>query len=44
MQINLYKQCYAELNNFAKKTKGKAFEQSMRGVFDKIMDEREGNG
>jgi hypothetical protein len=38
---DLYQQCYGNLNNFEKKTKGKAFEKSMRVVFDKVMDEKE---
>ena len=38
---NLYKECRGTLNNFAKKSKGKVLESSMRAEFDKIMDERD---
>ncbi len=38
---DLYKECYGKLNKFAKKSKGKPFESSMRSVFDKIMNERD---
>lgn len=35
---DLYKECHGVLNKFAKKSKGKPFESSMRSEFDKIMD------
>jgi hypothetical protein len=38
---NLYKKCRGTLNNFAKKSKGKVLESSMKSAFDKIMDERD---
>ena len=38
---NLYKECHVTLNNFAKKSKGKVLESSMRSAFDKIMNERD---
>jgi hypothetical protein len=38
---NLYKECHGTLNNFAKKSKGRVLESSMRAEFDKIMDERD---
>jgi len=40
-ESNLYRECYGNLNNFAKNLKGKVLESSMRSVFDKIMDEKD---
>jgi hypothetical protein len=38
-ESKLYKECYGNLNNFAKKSKGKVLESSMRSSFDKIMND-----
>jgi hypothetical protein len=40
-ESKLYKECYGNLNNFAKSLKGKTLERSMRVEFDKIMDDRD---
>ncbi len=40
-ETDLYKECYGKLNKFAKKSKGKPFESSMRSAFDKIMNKRD---